>query len=355
MIEKNYSDDPPRFSRQWWTAGTRNLAFVALVTVIVWIFADVENTGRAEFRAVIQLAAPPGSDFVLRSDSRANVTFRVQGRRSSIERLRTRLGDANDARVPRAVIRYEVGPDDTDIPAVRILNSYELIAKEGLTVQSATPGNLRVSLARRVHRELPVTLECTGGMPAETPQIVPGKLGFLVVESDWDELTKRQPSLALRTIRKDLKEIKDDEAFEAEVIPRVGELAVELDQPTVKVRVKIGQLTETEKATVPVEVLSPAGWLEDGTWKKFALKRQNAAEWLVAVQVAGPRKDLDQLKSGETKIGALLVLSDEDKQPVSWLTREVQFRLPTPRLKVVGPAATVTFKLEATATASSGG
>jgi hypothetical protein len=347
MIARNYSDEPPRFSRQWWLAGARNLVFVSLVTIVVWIFADVENSGRGEFRAVIQLAAPTGSDFVLRSDSRINVTFRVQGHRSSIERLRTRLGDANDARVGRTVIRYEVGPDDVDIPAVRILNTYELIAKEGLTVQSAVPGNLRVSLARKVRRELPVTLECTGGIPAETPQISPTKLGFSVVESDWEDLLKRQPNPVLRTVRKDLKEVKDDELFEVEVVPRLGELAVELDQPTVKVKVKVGQITETEKASVPVEVLSPAGWLEDGTWKKFTLKRQNPTEWLISVQVAGPRKDLDQLKTGETKIGAMLVLGDEDKQPVSWLTREVQFRLPTQRLKVVGPAATVTFKLEA--------
>jgi len=352
MTDGAYHDEPARFSRGWWLAGARSLLWVALVTVVVWVFADIENTTRAEFKAVIQLTTPPGSDYVLRSADRVNVTFRVQGRRSSIERLRARLPEPNEARVPRAVIRYEVGPEDRDIPTVRVLNSSELIQKEGVTVLSATPGNLRVELARRVHREAPVVLDYTGGIPADAPQITPPRLGFSIVESEWDELSRRQPPPALRTVRKDLKEVKDDEPFEIEVIPRLADVPVELDQPTVRVRVRVAQLTETDKVVVPVEVVSPTSWLEDGTWRQYVLKRQNPAEWRVTVQVAGPRKDIDQLKAGETKIVAYVVLTDGDKQPVSWLTREVQFRLPTPRLKLVGTAPTVTFKLEQAAAAA---
>jgi len=144
----------------------------------------------------------------------------------------------------------------------------------------------------------------------------------------------------------DLKTIPDpSQPFQVELVPRIANLAVEPNQPTVQVRVEITQLTETQKITVPVQVLQPPTWLEDGTWKEYTLSRKDRAEWRVTLTVSGPRADLDRLKPENVR--ASITLTDEDRKPVSWLTREVEVQLPDElNLQRIGPPPTVTFKLE---------
>jgi hypothetical protein len=71
MRQGDYNSmEPARFSRTWWLSRSRNALFVALVTVLVWVYADVEFTDQMELTATLQFVVPPGSNLVLRSDSR---------------------------------------------------------------------------------------------------------------------------------------------------------------------------------------------------------------------------------------------------------------------------------------------
>jgi hypothetical protein len=146
----------------------------------------------------------------------------------------------------------------------------------------------------------------------------------------------------------DLTSIADpSKPFQVEVIPQISGLPVEPDQPTVRVRAKIHQLTETREITVPVQVLQPPSWLEDDTWREYTLSRKDRAEWRVTLTVTGPRADLDRLKLKPDSVRAYITLTDEDRKPVSWLTRQVEVQLPQGmnlQLSVAPP--TVTFKLE---------
>ena len=331
--------EPPRLSRAWWLARSRSFLWVALVTALVWIYADVEFTDEMELAATVQLAAAEPGKLVLLSNSRARVNFTVQGRRSSLERLAQRLRSAE------ATIRYEVHEGDEDLPVRDVLNRDAFLIDEGLTVLSASPVTLRVRLDRKVYKaDIPVKFEYAGAFPQEVT-IDPPKMGLHVARSDWQEVLKAEPKPVLRTVRVDLTGIEDDKPFPVQIIRRIGDVRVEPDRPTVTVKVKIAQLTETEELTVGVQVFSPTSWMEDGTWKQYVLKRQNPAEWRAKVQVSGPRKDLDQLKSADVQ--AYVVLTDDDKKPVSWLTRQVEVRLPRALdLSLLGTKPTVTFKLE---------
>jgi hypothetical protein len=339
MTRREYHNlvEPTRFSRSWWARRGRNLLWVTLVTVLVWIYADVEFTDEMELSSTIRLRTAPASGLVLRSASRVPVSFHVQGRRSSLERLEQRL------RAPEAVISFDVSAGDEELATRDVLNRDPFFQDEGLTALSASPRVLRIRLDRKVHQgDIPVRLDYTGAVFSEVT-IQPPKVGIHVAESDWENIRNTDPNL--RTVQVDLKQVASDKPFVVELVRKIGGVPVEPDQPTVTVTVKIATLTETEKVTVPVQVVSPPEWLEDKTWREYALSRRDRLEWRVTIQVSGTRKDLDQLKAEDVR--AYVVLTEDDKKPVSWLTRPVEVRLPRAlNLRLLGPPPTVSFKLE---------
>jgi len=334
--------EPDRFTRSWWLARIRGLAWVVIVTSFLWIWADVEFTDEMELSATVQLTTAPSRNLVLLSKSRVRVSFKVQGRRRSLEQLQQRLQS------PDATVKYVVTEGEKDLSVRDVLNRNEMIFGAGLTVLSASPGNVRVRLDTKIYRpDIPVRFEYTGALGPEI-QVDPPKMGIYVAKSDWQEILKTEPEPVLKTKQVDLKSVVDpSRPFQVDVIPRIAGLGVEPDQPTVRVSVKIVTRTETQEITVPVGVLQPPGWLEDGTWNEYALIRKDRIEWRVTLTVSGPPADLVKLKLKPESLRACITLTDEDKKPVSWLTRQVGVQLPGElNLRLVGPLPTVTFKLE---------
>ncbi|HUT01090.1 MAG TPA: hypothetical protein VM031_01445 [Phycisphaerae bacterium] len=331
--------EPPRYTRAWWLARGRSALWVAVVTVLVWIYADVEFTDEKELSATIQLSTPAAGKLVLLSRKRVAVSFKVQGRRSALDRLEQHL------HMPKTVVRYQVAEGDTEISTRDVLNRSPLFLREGLTCLSASPSSVKVRLDRKISvPDIPVKFEYTGAFPSKVT-IEPPKMDIRVAKTEWEQVKKAEPSPVLRTVSVALKSGQSDKPFDVEVIRRIAGVPVEPERLTVTVTVKIAQLTETEELTVPVQVVSPTNWLEDGTWQQYVLKRQNAAEWRAKIQVTGTRKHLDQLKGGAVQ--AYIVLTDDDKKPVSWLTRQVVVHLPRElNLSRLGTGPSVTFKLE---------
>lgn len=321
-------------------ARLRGAMWIILVTAFLWIWADVEFTDQMELSATVQLTTAPSSNLVLLSKSRIRVNFKVQGRQRSLEQLRQRL----DA--PDVTIKHVVTGGEDDASVRDILNADEMIAGAGLTVMSASPNHVPVQLDTRIYvPDIPVQFVYTGALNPEV-QVEPIKMGVHVAKSDWEKILRREPKPVLLTKQMDLKSIADpSKPFQVEVIPQISGLPVEPDQPTVRVRAKIHQLTETQEITVPVQVLQPPSWLEDDTWKEYTLSRKDRAEWRVTLTVTGPRADLDRLKPDSVR--AYITLTDEDRKPVSWLTRQVEVQLPRDlNLQLSGVGPTVTFKLE---------
>jgi hypothetical protein len=332
--------EPTRYSREWWLTRAHNAVWILLVTMLVWIYADVEFTDEMELQATVQLSTPPGGKLVLLSARQVVVSFKVQGRRSGLERLEHRL------RMPDAAIPYQVSEGDREISTRDVLNRSSLFQAEGLTALSASPRTLRVRLDTKIRvADIPVKFEYTGAFPSEVT-VEPQKMGLLVARTDWEKIKKAEPEPHLRTVTVELKAVQSDKPFSAQIIPRIGSVPVEPDQTTVTVTAKIAELTETKELTVEVQVVSPTAWLEDGTWKEYVLRRQNVAEWRAKIQVSGTRKDLDQIKPGDVQ--AFVVLTEDDKQPLeTWLDRQVVVHLPRSlNLSRLGAAPSVHFKLE---------
>ncbi len=332
--------EPDRFTRSWWTARVRGALWVVMVTAFLWIWADVEFTDEMELSATLQLTTAPSSNLVLLSKSRIRVNFKVQGRQRSLEQLQQRL------EAPEVTIKHVVTEGEDDVSVRDILNADEMIVGAGLTVLSAAPNHVPVQLDTRIFvPDIPVQFEYTGALNPEV-QVEPIKMGVHVARSDWEKIIARDPTPVLLTKQVDLKSIADpSKPFQVEVIPQISGMPVEPNQPSVSVSVKIHQLTETQEITVAVQVLQPPSWLEDDTWKQYTLSRKDRTEWRVTLTVTGPRANLDRLKADSVR--AYIILTDEDRKPVSWLTRQVEVQLPQDmNLQLSGVPPTVTFKLE---------
>lgn len=332
--------EPDRYTRAWWFARLRGLLWVAVVTLFLWVWADVEFTDEMELTATVRLSTAASSGLVLRSPGRHEVSFTVQGRQRSLDRLQLRLAS------PETVIRHAVTRGEQNVSMRDILNASDLIVNEGLTVVKASPNYVAVDLDERIFvPDVPVRFDYEGALSPEIT-IEPMKMGLHVARSDWDEITASGQPPVLSTKRVNLATIPNpSEPFQVELIPRIAGVPVEPNQPSVRVSVKITLLTETQEIAVPVRVLQPPAWLEDSTWKEYTLSRKDRAEWRVTLTVSGPRAHLDRLKP--ENVHAYITLTDEDRKPVSWLTRQVEVQLPDElKLKLFGTPPTVTFKLE---------
>ena len=59
-----YMSEEPRFSRRWWLRGLRTLFWIALISVLIWLYADLEHSKEREFRATIRLNTGKSSSLV---------------------------------------------------------------------------------------------------------------------------------------------------------------------------------------------------------------------------------------------------------------------------------------------------
>ena len=79
-----------RFSRRWFYENFKTLLWVAAVTVLVWIYADLYFTDTRDLTGVLRIRAD-GEKLVLLSPQTIPLSFRVKGNRYAVDRFADRL------------------------------------------------------------------------------------------------------------------------------------------------------------------------------------------------------------------------------------------------------------------------
>jgi len=348
MTQLSYIPEAPRFSRRWWMTSLRTLFWVVLVTVLIWIYADMEFTDNVEISGKIHLQPARADEIKLLSAETVNVTFTVRGNRGSIDRYRRLLAEQN------ATIEYTI--PDTYGPGPHLIRTAEQIlavnpeiSRAGLSVLTASPAGLEVELDRMQLQKLPVVFDHSGAKFASPPVLRPETVNVLVAESKWRQILRATPSgePALKTTRLDLKGIPTGERITRtlEIVPSIASVPVQPQTTTVEVTFQIEQATGTRTIPVTVQLLAPAAWATDQTWTDYELKRKDDLEWRKQITLAGPKEELQKLRPEDVQ--AYVPLTEDDKKPVaSWLTREVVVRWPEGlNLRLVGDRPSVSFKL----------
>lgn len=342
---KLQSPDTPRFSHRWWFNAGRSLFWVTIVTILIWVYADMEFTDEKKLDATIRLTAD-NPNLMLLSRSDVEITFKVRGNRSRLDGFRSELSARmND---PDSMIVCDVsdsGVGKRAIPSKELLNNAAGINMDGLTIVSAEPSAVTVWVDRRIQKELPVELVYSNAELAEQPKVT---MLVSVAETRWRDILKKQPNPTLKTVNKDLKneQLGKPLAVEFEIIPSIAGISVEPAEKSRKLTIEISQRTDSRRIPVTVHVLEPASWAENGTWQEYILLRKDPLEWRKQITISGAKKDLDRLRA--EAVQAYIVLTDDDKKPVaSWLNRQVQIRFPADlKVELLGERPTVQFKLE---------
>ena len=346
-----------KFSRPWILGLVRNFLWVVFVTVLVWIYADMEFTTDQDFRVTLRLTTGSAEGLMLLPMTEAGrnieLTFKLQGNRSQLDSFQRWLNDQ------KFVLTYDVSRKE---PKPHVENVREALdqsvdfSKRGLTFVWADPTTFSYRLDRRLTIPgIPVEFQYTGVTLAGPPEIAPAKVSIHVGETAWKEIEAAVPEAArkLKTRQVDLKGLPADKPITAEIVPSI---TIKPDEPpvpvqpevdSVKVTVQVQHALGTANFTIVPRILAPATWADDNTWAEYKLLRKPDETWTKKIAVQGAKTDVESLKVED--IDAYVVLRDDDKKPLeSWLTREVIVRFP-PKLKVElapGEKPTVSFKIE---------
>jgi hypothetical protein len=331
----------PRFSRRWWLGGAHNLLWVALISVLIWVYADIEYTDTDTLTATLTLHTGMSENIVLLSPHDHNVTFRISGSQASLNEFRRKLTDQGSAL--RRDISQDFPPGRRTVLTEELLEKAANLKNLGLKVVASQPTSLNLHLDTMVRViDVPVDLDFTGAKLETTP--APRTVDILVAQSQKKDLP--QP-LRLKTKRVDLSTLSPDETktITAEILRDVNGAAIQPIPPQATFAVQIIRPVQPEEIPVTVQILTPAIWGEekDTTWRDYVLVKNPASDWRPTLTLVGAKKDL--LAENVT---AYIRLTDDDKKPVeSWLERDILVTFPSGvKLELQGMAPKVQFRLE---------
>ncbi len=341
-----YSGNYRRFTRQWWVRAGRDALWITIVSVLVWIFADMKFNDERRAKIELRLVAGNGSHMSLLSVNGeelsyqpVTIIFTIKGSRESL--------DIFEREVPE-YIQYNVArgeqAGELKIPTVDILSGLSIISENNLFVSAPKPSVMVVRLDKQIRRELPVELVYSNAELAETPTPI---VAVRLAQSIWEIIERSNPDPKLKTANKDLAAAETGKPIQVEfdIRPEIGQTPVLLEAKTIKVQLQITQRVQSKTLTVNVGYIAPAAWSWDDTWEKFQLQgKAEGLEWRKEITVRGSKKDLDRLEAKD--IDAYIKLTEDDKAPVSWLRRPLIVRFPKGlSVELVGDPPAVSFKL----------
>lgn len=336
-----------RFSGTWWLRCTHTLFWITMITILVWIYADVKYTDQIELKATLKLTTGE-SQKTLHSPCEHLITFTLTGGQAALERFRSSL--AQQESVLTLDISQDFTPgEDSTVETRKLLEKAAGLQKLGITIKNIQPPYIAVRLDSIIQIEgIDVELDSHGAELVSRP--APQKADIFVSQSKWDKILAAlgESKPVLKTKQVDLKNHpRGVQEITEKILPMIEGIDVSrVDPEKATFKVNIINPTEAKKIRVRVQVLAPPAWgeeAEDSTWKKYGLVRKPASNWEPELQIDGLQKDLVA-----ENIFAFIRLTEDDKKPTgSWLSRDVVVVFPAEKnLKLVGPAPKVMFKLQ---------
>ena len=340
--KKEFALEAKRLSLAWWFGRGRNIFWVSVIAILIWVYADLEVSENRQFSVVLRLSTT--TQMKLLSDSEIPVEFTAKASRRTLARFEQWLKEHGDV-VELDLSDYEPGQhtERTDT----LLNRAPDISDWGLTVQrTVTPEEIPIWLDSVATRQLPVELDAAGGVIADEsfdPQVVT----VTAATSVWDDIDEAGISPVIRTERQDLSQVPagQSKTLTARLIAALDGHRVSLDPEAVSVTVTVSQRTDTRTITIDVTRLEPLAWAAESVWTEYDFVPNPQSDWRVEIVVTGAKKDLDQLQAVD--VVAFVKLTEDDKRPVeSWLDRAVEVHFPEGmQLRLVGDPPTVQFRL----------
>ncbi|HNX26840.1 MAG TPA: hypothetical protein PKK48_05470 [Phycisphaerae bacterium] len=319
--------------------------WVALVTLLIWIYADMEFTDIAKYKATLTLNTTGTRDVALISPSEYPIEFELSGNQGQLQEFQRAL-TANGSIINVDVSQgYPLGEAVVSIP--EMLEKTLRLREQGLQLKNVEPkaATLHLDTLKKL-TDVTVELDAFGATHEITS--TPVKMDVYVPSTRWETLQKAlgREKPKLRTKLFDLKDYQPGKHYiEADIIPIIAGVPVIPDKPQTGFDVSVINPIETKTVTVSVGLLTPAAWdtADDSTWKEYVLVQQTPAQWRPMIKISGAGKDL-----ATTNIQAFIQLTEDDKKPIeSWIERDVIVNFPPElNLQLASPAPKLKFRLE---------
>jgi hypothetical protein len=342
---RHYDDlEVQRYSRQWWLQVTRNAFWIVVVTLMIWVYADLEINEPREFTVTLRLTRETDGETTLVSQREWSVTFSAKGTRRDLTRFERWLVE-NENTLDAAVSDYPVGTHDE--PVTQLLSRSPGVIRHNLEVQAISPKQLPFTVEALETRAVPIEFDYINAT-VRNIRIDPAQVNVTTSTSGWETIAQNTDAPIVRTRQEDLTLVDPDDARPRTVplVPMVGEVPVLLDQPSVTVTFRVSNQPETKTFDIVVGRKTPPNWDDENVWSTLVLVRREAEPtWQYTITVAGTNRDLQRLKP--KSIQAFIVLTDDDKVALDqWIKRDVSVWLP-PELNVrlADGAPTIEFKL----------
>ncbi len=325
---------PERFSRRWFLDGLRTFAWVALITFLIWVYADLHFTVEEEVRVRLAIhASSSGEPMVVLSKKELPVVLRVKGNRHVIRRL-----EGNRLRYDAG---RELGPGEhRGLATVDLLERVPALRRAPVQILGADPAEMTIVVeAQELLREVPVELDPTGG-EAEEPRIEPARVDLLVPASQRHLVGADRPL----KVRIDLSQMAPGQVVrqKCEVQAPPGVTGAVIRPAAVAVSLTVAS-RPSRTFRVPIQVQAPNEWFSDDTWQRYELKKQSPLEWTRQITVTGNRIRLEKLRAED--IRAYIVLDEGSLKPTdAWYDGRVIVELPEGL--VADPVGTVGYRLD---------
>jgi hypothetical protein len=301
----------PRYSLGWWLAGGRNFFWLAVVTLMIWVYADLEISEPREFTATLRLVINGEEVTTALIGARdTTVTFEATGRRGDLTRFERWLAD-NGRRITIDITEYQ--PGDYVRPTAQLLNANVDISRHGLDVLAVTPNEIEFRVDALETRALAIRFDSIGGSVREGQTACdPGTVDVTAPTSVWEAITKTDPEPVIMTEKVELAGLNRRNTRTVDLVAAIDGIPVMLSLREVTVSFYVERSEVEDTRTVEVSIRIPHEWWTDGTLDNYALEVDGETPWERRIQIAAPT-DRELQALADSQIEAYISLSNEDK------------------------------------------
>lgn len=323
----------------------KTILSVALITALIWLFAESESLTQTSIDAPVRLIAPAGSERVVRIADTAwtgSVQIQLQGSRSVIERAPRQLGAGVELLLGAPGVPGAAGEHTIDLREALRLNPP--LDRVGATIVGIEPSSVRVEIERLVRRtDVPVRLELDRLDIDIQHELQPSVVSVMLPESLSERLGDRIGVVA-RLDPDDLDRLTEDERHTmTATLSLAGAMRdqrlITISPSTVDVSLVVrSRADRITLASVPVHLqLLP---MDANEWRVTVHD-----QFLTDVTVVGPVDIIERIRTNQLPVIALLSLStDELERRIT--EKRATFRLLPDELRFEGGDRPVRITIE---------